>query len=220
MARAYSHPVTAPAPLRMSYDEWQAWYGAGELNRGEWVNGEVVLFMPPLTDHVFIVSFLSRLVGNFSDFYDLGDVATDQLELWLPHPHSQAARLPDICFISHDHTDRLSTHRLEGYADLVVEVISKDSVTRDRRRKFAEYQTAGIPEYWIVDPRPRHQTVDFYTLDDTGHYQAAVPDAEGRLRSGVLPGFWLDPAWLWRDPPPGPYHLIAQIIAERPAPLP
>lgn len=218
MARTYPQPITAPAPIRMSYHEWQAWFDADKANRGEWVQGEVVPFMPPLLGHGAAVNFLNRLIGNYSDALDLGRVYVENAELWLPR--SDAARLPDICFITHEHADRLSTHRLEGYADLVVEVISKDSVTRDRRRKFVEYQTAGIPEYWIVDPRPPRQTVDFYALDDTGHYQAVVLDAAGRLRSQVLPGFWLDPAWLWQEPRPGPYQLISVIMAERAAPRP
>lgn len=218
MARAYTPPVAEHAPFRMTYAEWQAWYDADELNRGEWVNGEVVPFMPALTDHVLLVSFIARLIGNFSDFHGLGDVATEQLELWLPQ--AQAARLPDVCFISHEHADRLSSRRLEGYADLVVEVISKDSVSRDRRQKFAEYRAAGIPEYWIVDPRPRGRSVDFYSLDAHGHYHALPLDGAGRLHSRVLPGFWIDPAWLWQEPRPRPYQLIARIMAEQPEPLP
>ncbi len=41
-----------------------------------------------------------------------------------------------------------------GMADLVIEVVSDDSVARDRADKFYEYQTAGIQEYWIIDPHP------------------------------------------------------------------
>lgn len=168
--------------------------------------------MPPLLSHGDVVNFLNRLIGNFSDVYDLGRIYVENAELWLPT--SNTARLPDICFILNQHADRRSTRRLEGYADLVVEVVSADSVSRDRRQKFAEYQTAGIPEYWIVDPRPRRQTVEVYALDDAGRYQPLTADNTGRLHSRVLPGFWIDPAWLWHDPLPGPYQLVAQIIAE------
>jgi Uma2 family endonuclease len=211
MVRAHPKPVAQTGPVRMSYDEWREWYGADEGRRGEWVDGEVVPFMPPLAVHALIIGFLARLIGNYSDLHDLGEVVTDQLELWLPE--SQAARLPDICFLSREHADRLTTHRLEGYADLVVEVISPDSVTRDRRQKFDEYQRAGIPEYWIVDPRPRRRSVTLYALDANGEYQALPADQAGRLHSRVLAGFWLDPAWLWREPMPKPYHLVSQIMA-------
>ncbi len=211
MARAFTQPTTNSAPLRMSYDEWQVWYELDDLNRGEWVKGEVILLMPPLVIHLRIAGLLYGLMMFYAHHKQLGEVFADGAELWLPQ--SQAARLPDICFISRRHADRLSTHRLEGYADLVVEVVSNDSVTRDRRQKFAEYQAAGIPEYWIVDSRPRHQGATIYHLDASGQYQGVGPDNHGRLSSRALPGFWIDPAWLWQDPLPDPYQLFQEILA-------
>lgn len=38
-------------------------------------------------------------------------------------------------------------------ADLVVEVVSENDPERDLSTKRREYAQAGIPEYWIVDPR-------------------------------------------------------------------
>ncbi len=213
MARAYSEPPASPVPLRLSYDEWRAWYGSTDLNRGEWVDGEVIPFMPPLVSHAEIVDLLHFLIGLFVRQQRLGRVFSESIELWLPQ--SQAARLPDIVFISNQNLKHLTSYRLEGYADLVVEVVSTGSVTRDRRQKFIEYQTAGIPEYWIVDPRPRIQTVTQYQLDENGAYQAMPVDEQGRLHSRALPGFWVDPAWFWRDELPDPYHLLQTVLAEQ-----
>jgi Uma2 family endonuclease len=44
-------------------------------------------------------------------------------------------------------------------ADLVIEVISEDDPDRDLDARRLEYAQAGIPEYWIVDPRDRSITV-------------------------------------------------------------
>jgi Uma2 family endonuclease len=43
-------------------------------------------------------------------------------------------------------------------ADLVIEVLSKDR-DRDLQMKRLEYAQAGIPEYWIGDPRDQRITV-------------------------------------------------------------
>ncbi|MBA2519567.1 MAG: Uma2 family endonuclease [Chloroflexia bacterium] len=212
MASAYTQPTTSLAPLRMSYDEWQTWLGRNERNRGEWVDGEVVVFAMPKHLHQAIMFLLARLMAEFVEAADLGEIAADGTEMWLPE--RRTARLPDVFFVSAEHRDRLTDERLNGPADLAVEVISDDSVTRDRRRKFAEYQDAGIPEYWIVDPRPRRHTVSVYVLDADGQYQERPGDDEGRVHSSVLPGFWIDPAWLWQNPRPKASQLMARIMAE------
>lgn len=218
MARTYPQTTTELAPLRMSYAEWQTWYDADDLNRGEWVKGEVILYLPPLLAYLRIAGLLYGLMMFYARHRDLGEVFADGAELWLPK--NQIARLPDICFLSRQHTDRLTSRRLDGYADLVVEVISTDSVTRDRRQKFAEYQAAGIPEYWIVDSRPRHRGSSLYQLDANGRYREVPPDGHGRLVSRALTGFWLDPAWLWQEPLPDPLDLLNEILAGQSDPLP
>lgn len=162
--------------------------------------------------------FFVQLIGNHDEICELKGVCVGGLELWLPK--SETARIPAISYLRQEHADRLSAERLEGYSDLVVEIVTEESVERVRREKFVEYQAAGIPEYWIVDPRPRCQTVDLYVLDAQGQYVALASDSVGRLRSHVLPGFWINPAWLWGNPRPKAYLLSAQIIAEQVASLP
>jgi Uma2 family endonuclease len=102
---------------------------------------------------------------------------------------------------------------LDGLADLVVEVVSvPESVERDRKVKFGEYQAGGVPEHWILDSES--QQADFYQLDEQGAYQAAAPDVRGNYRSRALPGLWLDLAWLWQDPLPDAEDAAAAIIGK------
>jgi Uma2 family endonuclease len=54
------------------------------------------------------------------------------------------ARQPDLLFVAREHLDRLTETRLSGPADFVVEVVSDDSVARDRADKFYEYQAARM----------------------------------------------------------------------------
>lgn len=94
---------------------------------------------------------------------------------------------------------------------MVGELISDESARRDRIDKLAEYGAAGVPEYWLFDPRPRQHRAEFYRLGAEGRYEAVLADAEGRYHSLVLPGFWLKPDWLWQDPLPKPAALLAMI---------
>ena len=126
----------------------------------------------------------------------------------------RSSREPDLLFVARDHRDRIADKRVEGPADLVVELISDDSVTRDRVDKSREYEAAGIPEYWLLDPRPRQQRADFYQLTGAGTYRPVSPDADGRYHSVVVPGFWLRPDWLWQDPLPAVWTCLAEIAPE------
>ena len=67
-------------------------------------------------------------------------------------------REPDILLLR-DRSDPRRRNRCWQGADLVVEVVSPDDPDRDLVEKRADYAEAGIPEYWIADPRDETLTV-------------------------------------------------------------
>ncbi len=196
-----------PARLRMTYDEFMAW--AGEDTRAEWVNGEVIIHLPAKPRHQKLLEFLSFLLGGFVRVFNLGRILYSPVEMRLPAQAS--AREPDLFFVANAHLDRLTEDRLEGPADLVIEIVSDDSVTRDRVDKFDEYEAAGISEYWLLDPRPGRQRANFYRLDERGQYQSIPIDPDGVYHSVILPGFWLKVDWLWAEELPSPLWALGQI---------
>jgi Uma2 family endonuclease len=121
------------------------------------------------------------------------------------------AREPDLFFLAAEHFDRLTPTELNGPADLAIEVISDESVARDRDDKFYEYQHGGVYEYWIIDPRPNRQRANFYVLDAQGVYQPVPLGPAGIYRSAVLPDFWMRVAWLW-SPDVSPLVALADIV--------
>jgi Uma2 family endonuclease len=131
----------------------------------------------------------------------------------LIHPDSRP-REPDLVFIAAENLGRLTDKRLNGPADLAIEVLSDESVGRDRDDKFYEYQDGGVREYWIIDPRPGKERVDCYWLTPEGRYQAILPDATGRYHARVLPDFWFHPDWLRQEPLPNPLLVLAEIAPQ------
>lgn len=196
--------------LAMTYDGFLTW--ADEDVQAEWANGEVIVFMPPSDTHQVVAGFFYTLLYLFARAFNLGEVRIAPLEM-RAKPDG-AAHEPDILFVATAHRERLTAQRLLGPADLVVEVVSSESVRRDRDEKFYEYEEAGIPEYLIIDPRAGKERVDFYRLTEEGKYLAILPDREGRYHSTVLPGFWFHPGWLWRETTPDPLLTLAQIAPE------
>ncbi len=190
-----------PTPQRMTYADFRAW--AGEDTHAEWADGEVILLMPPKHVHQIMVSFLDRLLGAFVRVFKSGEVIVAPFELRIkPGGNS---REPDVMFIANAHRDRVTPEKVIGPPDLIIEIVSDESVHRDRVDKFDEYEAGGVPEYWIIDYRTGHpRRADFYQPDRTGHYQRVTIDDDGVYRSAALPGFWInvndlladDPDWL------------------------
>jgi Uma2 family endonuclease len=191
---AQDRPV-AP-PRRVTYEEFLEW--ADEDTWAEWVDGEVIVLSPASIPHQKLVSFLNFLIDLFVEVFDLGVVLTAPTQMKLGPGRS--GREPDLLFVSKEHRDRVQRTRIDGPADLVVEIVSPESVERDRVEKLAEYEAAGVPEYWWIDPDERDAA--FFQLGADGRYQRVPPDGAGIYRSRVLPGFWLRVEWLWRDRPP------------------
>ena len=170
----------------------------------EWVDGEVIVMSPASPRHQALVLFLSSCLNLFVQSRRLGSVYTAPLAMRLDTIPS--VREPDLLFVATQHLDRLTDSHLDGPADLVVEIVSPDSLGRDRGDKFAEYEAAGIPEYWLIDPI--RQRAEFYTIED-GRYHV-TPLSEGLFHSTVLPGFYLRADWLWQDPLPN----VATVLRE------
>ncbi len=187
--------VAVNGPPRMTYEEYLALPNEGRLI--EWVNGEVIYHMPPLEIHQRIVTYLTRLLGNFIEFMNLGRLYVAPFEMKCRPDGS--SREPDVLFVSVANLNRIGDKRLDGPADLIVEVVSDDSVGRDFDEKFIEYQECGVQEYWIVDPRPRRKRALFYQRGADGLFEAAKVE-NGIYRSKAIPAFWLKVAWLWEMP--------------------
>lgn len=60
-------------------------------------------------------------------------------------------RLPDVCVVLHPP----STRYLLDAAFLVVEVLSEGDEMSSVIEKLKEYAEKGVPNIWLIDPRPR-----------------------------------------------------------------
>ena len=62
----------------------------------------------------------------------------------------------------------LGAKRFEGAPDLVLEILSPATRSKDMLLKLYKYQNAGVKEYWIVDPE--RETVMVYDFRDDNFY--------------------------------------------------
>lgn len=68
---------------------------------------------------------------------------------------------PDISVICDK--DKLSDRGCEGAQDWVIEIVSPSSQRIDYLTKLLKYRTAGVREYWIVNPLI--ETVQVYSFE-------------------------------------------------------
>jgi Uma2 family endonuclease len=180
----------------MTEEEFVDW--CREDVRAEWVDGKVILMSPASSRHELLLVWFSTLLQLYADNFQAGRVYGPELQLRFTK-RRRSRRAPDIKFVAAEHLDRVQKNHIEGPADLVIEIVSRDSVARDWREKFAEYARAGVPEYWIVDPLS--EQMEAYRLGASGRFRR-IRVQDGRVNSTVLPGFWIKPEWLWQDPLP------------------
>lgn len=163
---------------RMSFEEYIDLCAQTD-ERYELVRGELKLRNPPTWLHIKIAKLLEqvfdaeceRMRYPWEAFRDSGQ-----------RTESDSSRLPDVIVAPVDVILPLlnQTAVLEVAAPVVVEIVSPSSATEDYSDKLKEYQTLGIPEYWVVDHEglgaakyigfPKAPTVTVYRLTDSGQY--------------------------------------------------
>ena len=67
---------------------------------------------------------------------------------------------PDLMIVCD--RDKLDGKRCNGAPDFIIEIISPSNPADDYIRKLYYYKNAGVREYWIVDPRRKTVTVNYF----------------------------------------------------------
>ena len=102
---------------------------------------------------------------------------------------------PDLAVILRNSRAVVTDRTVEGPPDIVIEILSSDR-SRDLVRKRQMYAEAGIPEYWIFDPR--QDTATLLELQDGQYVERAVLTADATLTTPLLPGLAIPLADVFR----------------------
>ena len=93
---------------------------------------------------------------------NLGYVFTDSLDVHLPDGNLFK---PDLIVVKKENAAIINWQKgIYGVPDMVVEVLSRSTRKKDLTIKKDIYESNGVKEYWIVDPRAK--SVDVYILRD------------------------------------------------------
>jgi Uma2 family endonuclease len=199
---------TQESRIPMTDIEFENGFADGKF--AEWVNGEAIVFRSPNTRHELIWGFLHSLLDVYIRAFGLGLLFSEPYSMRINRGGS--IREPDLFFVANEHLSNLDEQRLNGPADLIVEIISNESVARDRSDKFYEYQSGGVREYWVIDPRRGFERADFWVLDDNNRFRPVLVDADGIYHSTVLRNFRLDINSLLAEQLPDPLKIAGKLV--------
>jgi len=181
-------------PQKLTYEEFLREYDG---QYAEYVDGEIIKDMSVTEKHDFLTNFLITVLTLYVSTNKLGRICSEPYQMKMIFGNKIKGREPDIFFVANENFNRLGEKFFEGAADLVIEIISPESVVRDTEDKFDEYETAGVKEYWIINPNRR--TAIFYGYDKNNKYKMLPISAEGKFESRIIEGLWINLEWFWQE---------------------
>jgi Uma2 family endonuclease len=183
--------ATPIAPKQLTFEEYLI-YDDGTDNRYELVDGELIMVPLPTPDHSDLIdllrdTFREQIRRKGHPWLVKGDVGV--YTGVNPQTRRDRSRTPDLCIPTESQWAELKANKkaaavLKTPPLLVLEIVSQGSRTTDYQSKRSEYESAKVPEYWIVDLMQQKVTV--LTLTDTG-YQEQVFTNSDRLVSRTFP---------------------------------
>ncbi len=150
-----------PLPQKQVYTSEDYW-NLPDGQRAELIDGKLYAMAPPNRIHQRLVSRLTQTIGLFIDSNK------GACEVY-PAPFAVNLNANDKIWVEPDisvicNKDKLSDRGCEGAPDWIIEIVSPGNPKNDYTIKLFKYRTAGVREYWIVNPMKK--VVQTYTFED------------------------------------------------------
>lgn len=136
--------------------------------RAELIDGQIYYMAPPSRKHQRIVGELFATIHNYINSNN-GKCEVDiaPFAVFLNEDDKNYVE-PDISVICSP--DKLTDKGCVGAPDWILEIVSPGSRQMDYMTKLFKYRTAGVKEYWIVDPDKGRVIVYNFTHNEINEY--------------------------------------------------
>lgn len=157
-------------------------YALPEGKRAELIDGHLYMMAPPSREHQKIVG---EIFGTVRDYIKKNHVSCEPymspFAVFLNGDETNYVE-PDVSVICDK--NKLTDSGCMGAPDWVVEIVSPSSKRMDYYIKLFKYRTAGVREYWIVNPATKRVMVYNFQRDDAGDYSFTED-----IPVSIYPGF-------------------------------
>lgn len=138
-------------------------YALPEGQRAELIDGQIYDMAPPSPMHQELVMELSATLRDYiKKNGGPCKVYPAPFAVFLNEDDRNYVE-PDISVICD--SSKVDNRGYQGAPDFIIEIVSPSSQRMDYLTKLFKYRTAGVREYWIVNPLQR--TVQVYSFEDT-----------------------------------------------------
>lgn len=153
----YTKKVTLSLDKTWTYDDYLQLPEDG--NRYEVLEGRLHVTPAPSSYHQILSRRLQFL------FYQLelegrGQIFNAPIDLLIPGADPAQ---PDLVYLTSTQEGLVTRRGIEGVPEMVVEILSPSSATRDRTVKLHLYERNGVRRYALLDPSAR--TLELFWLD-------------------------------------------------------
>lgn len=160
-------------------------YALPDGERAELIDGQIYYMAPPSFVHQKISVKLSTKIDNYiTEHNGKCEVVAASFAVFLNKDDLTYVE-PDISVICDP--SKLNDKGCNGAPDWVIEIVSPSSKRMDYSTKLFKYRTAGVREYWIVDPAKDRTMVWNFENDDSEEYSF-----KDKVKAGIYPDLYID----------------------------
>ena len=140
-------------------------YALPDGERAELIDGRMYMMAPPSRKHQKISMELSGIIREYIRSHKgKCEIYAAPFAVYLDE-RSNTYVEPDISVICD--LDKLDDRGCKGAPDWIIEIVSPASKKMDYLLKLLKYRSAGVKEYWIVDPEKNRVIVYNFTGDES-----------------------------------------------------
>ena len=159
-------------------------YELPDGERAELIDGKIYYMAPPGMEHQRLVHHFDREIGNYIQGRH-GDCEM------FPAPFAVFLSDNDRNYVEPDISvicdrNKITEKGCLGAPDWIVEIVSPGSRKMDYYKKLFKYRTAGVREYWVVDPGREVVTVYSFEQDNMEEYSFGE-----NVPVGIYGDFWI-----------------------------
>lgn len=157
-------------------------YSLPDGKRAELIDGKIYYMAPPSTKHQRRIHLFDREIGNYIQSNNgKCEVFPAPFAVFLNENDGNYVE-PDVSVICDK--DKINDTGCNGTPDWIIEIVSPTSRKMDYYKKLFKYRTAGVREYWVVDPDKYIVTVYDFEHDNMEEYSFGVD-----VPVGIYEGF-------------------------------